>query len=68
MVIRKQKFVVTMENYVATMENYVATLIKKLLKKNVVILFCYIATMIKQMAVEFVSTIKFMSRHKKTTE
>ena len=35
------------------MENYVATLIEKLLEKNVGILFCYVTTMIKQMAIEF---------------
>ena len=46
MVIRRQKFV-------AIMENYVPTLIEKFLKKNVGILFCYVGTMIKKMAVEF---------------
>ena len=45
--------VIKRKNLVATMENYVATLIEKLLKKNVAILFCYVATMIKQMAIEF---------------
>ena len=46
MVIRRQ-------NFVSTMENYVVTLIKKLLKKNVVILFFFVMTMIKQMKIEF---------------
>ena len=45
MVIRRQ-------NFFATMENYVATLIEKL-KKNVIILFCFVAIMIRQMAIEF---------------
>ena len=41
MVIRRQ-------NFVATMDFCVATLIEKFLKKDVAILFCSIATMIKQ--------------------
>ena len=46
MVIRRQ-------NFVTTMDFYVSTLIEKFLKKNVAILFCYVATKMKQMAVEF---------------
>ena len=46
MVIRRQ-------NFFAIMDFCVATLIKKFLKKDVAILFCSIATMIKQMEVEF---------------
>ena len=46
-------------------QNFVATLIEKLLKKNVAMLFCSVVTMIKKIAVEFVSTIKFVSDNKK---
>ena len=46
MVIRKQ-------NFVAPMDFCVAKLIEKFLKKNVAILFFFVATMIKQMTVEF---------------
>ena len=45
--------VIGRQNFITTMENYAATLIKKLVKKNVEILFCSVATMIKQMVVEF---------------
>ena len=36
------------QNYVATMDFYVATLSKKFLKKNVVTILCYVATLIKE--------------------
>ena len=40
--------VIRRHNFVVTMENSVVTLIEKLLKKNVVILVCSVATMIRQ--------------------
>ena len=46
MIIRRQ-------NPVAIMNFCVATLIEKFLKKNATILFCYVAIIIEQMAVEF---------------
>ena len=45
--------VIKRHNFVATMDFCVATLIEKFMKKNGAILFCSVATMIKQMAVEF---------------
>ena len=40
-------------NFVMIMDFCVTTLIEKFLKKNVVILVCYVETKIKQMVVEF---------------
>ena len=45
--------VIRRHNFVTKLDFCIATLIEKFMKKNVVILFCFVATKIKQMAVEF---------------
>ena len=45
--------VISGQNFVSTMDFCVATLIEKFLKKDVAILFCFVATMIKKMSVVF---------------